>query len=248
MKNDDTFETQFLFGRNAVMEALKAQRPVNQILVSSTQGGLTAVLALAKERGIVIKQVDARKLDALANGANHQGICAECAPLAYVSVEEILGVSEKKGTNPFLILCDGVEDPHNLGAILRTAEAAGADGVILPKRRSASLTATVCKTSAGAANWIPVARVSNLATEMIALKKRGIWFLGAEANGTDAREANLSVPMGLVIGSEGFGLSAPVRAQCDGVLGLPMRGHVNSLNASVAAGILIYEILRQRGI
>ena len=180
-------------------------------------------------------------------GGNHQGICAETACAEYASVADILAVSAKKGTAPFLILCDGIEDPHNLGAILRTAEAAGADGVILPKRRSASLTQTVYKTSAGAASWIPVARVSNLATEMIALKKQGIWFFGADMNGTPASAADLSGAVGLVIGSEGFGMSAPVRAQCDAIISLPMFGRVNSLNASVAAGILMYEAVRQRG-
>ncbi len=182
----------------------------------------------------------------MTGGANHQGVCAEGACAHYASVADILAISEQKGTKPFLILCDGIEDPHNLGAIIRTAEAAGADGIILPKRRSASLTQTVFKTSAGAASWLPVARVSNLATEMIALKKQGIWFYGADMNGAPATKTDLQGAIGLVIGSEGFGLSEPVKAQCDAIISLPMFGKVNSLNASVAAGILMYEAVRQR--
>lgn len=235
-----------IFGRNAVTEALRADMPINQIFTVSMTGSLGAICREAKKRGILVKQTDSRKLDAMAAGGNHQGICAETACAEYASVSDILAVSAGKGTAPFLVLCDGIEDPHNLGAILRTAEAAGADGVILPKRRSASLTQTVFKTSAGAASWIPVARVSNLATEMIALKKKGIWFFGADMNGTPASASDLSGAVGLVIGSEGFGMSAPVRAQCDAIISLPMFGKVNSLNASVAAGILMYEAVRQR--
>lgn len=248
---EKSFESQesanCIFGRNAVTEALKADMPINQIFTASMTGSLGSICREAKKRGILVKVTDSRKLDAMASGGNHQGICAETACAEYASVADILAVSAKKGTAPFLVLCDGIEDPHNLGAILRTAEAAGADGVILPKRRSASLTQTVFKTSAGAASWIPVARVSNLATEMIALKKQGIWFFGADMNGTPASSADLSGAVGLVIGSEGFGMSSPVRAQCDAIISLPMFGKVNSLNASVAAGILMYEAVRQRG-
>lgn len=239
-------DAQLIYGRNAVMEALKADTPIDHILVTAMTGSLGAICAEAKKRGIVVKQTDSRKLDQLTENANHQGVCAEGACTAYATVAEILSKSEEKGGQPFLILCDGIEDPHNLGAILRTAEAAGADGVILPRRRSASLTQTVFKTSAGAASWIPVARVGNLATEMIALKKRGIWFYGADMDGSRATKTNLTGGIGLVIGSEGFGLSAPVKAQCDGIISLPMLGQVNSLNASVAAGILMYEAVRQR--
>lgn len=242
----ETQHSELIYGRNAVLEAMRSETPLNHILVVSMTGSLSAVCAEAKKRGIVVKQVDSRKLDQLTEGANHQGVCAEGACAEYASVADILAVSAAKQTKPFLILCDGIEDPHNLGAILRTAEAAGADGVILPKRRSASLNQTVFKTSAGAASWIKVARVSNLATEMIALKKQGIWFFGADMNGSPAVQTDLSGAVGLVIGSEGFGLSAPVKAQCDGILSLPMFGNINSLNASVAAGILMYEAVRQR--
>ncbi|MCQ2434024.1 MAG: 23S rRNA (guanosine(2251)-2'-O)-methyltransferase RlmB [Oscillospiraceae bacterium] len=239
-------DEQIIYGRNSVMEALKADTPIDHIFVTSMTGSLGAICKEAKKRGIVVKTTDNRKLDAMCDGGNHQGVCAEGACAEYATVADILAVSEKKGTAPFLILCDGIEDPHNLGAILRTAEAAGADGVILPKRRSASLTQTVYKTSAGAASWIPVARVGNLATEMIALKKRGIWFFGADMDGQPATKTDMTGAVGIVIGSEGFGLSAPVRAQCDGILSLPMFGKINSLNASVAAGILLYEVVRQR--
>ena len=239
---------ELIYGRNAVLEALKADTPINQIFVTTMTGSLGAICREAKKRGIVVKQTDARKLDQMTDSGNHQGVCAEGACADYATVAEILAVSNEKGTAPFLILCDGIEDPHNLGAILRTAEAAGADGVILPKRRSASLTQTVFKTSAGAASWIPVARVGNLATEMIALKKQGIWFYGADMAGESASGTDLTGAIGLVIGSEGFGLSAPVRQQCDGIISLPMFGKVNSLNASVAAGILMYEAVRQRGL
>lgn len=239
-------ESSYIIGRNAVTEALKAGNPINQIFVTSMSGSLGAICNLAKKQGIPVKTADARKLDTMSNGGNHQGVCAEAACAEYASVADILAVSEKKGTKPFLILCDGIEDPHNLGAIIRTAEAAGADGVILPKRRSASLTQTVFKTSAGAASWLPVARVSNLATEMIALKKLGLWFYGADMNGSPATQTDLKGAIGLVIGSEGFGLSEPVKAQCDAIISLPMFGKVNSLNASVAAGILMYEAVRQR--
>ena len=248
MKEKNTIQEQesLIYGRNAVLEALKSDTPLNHILVTGMNGSLGEICREAKKRGIVIKQVDSRKLDQMTGNGNHQGVCAEGACAGYISVSELLEISEKKGENPFLILCDGIEDPHNLGAILRTAEAAGAHGVILPKRRSASLTQTVYKTSAGAASWIPVARVSNLATEMIALKKKGIWFYGADMEGNAAFQTDLKGAVGLVIGSEGFGLSAPVRAQCDAMISLPMFGKVNSLNASVAAGILMYEAVRQR--
>ncbi|MBR5363530.1 MAG: 23S rRNA (guanosine(2251)-2'-O)-methyltransferase RlmB [Oscillospiraceae bacterium] len=238
-------DTSYIIGRNAVTEALKAGSPINQIFVASMNGSLGAICSAARKQGIPVKVTDARKLDSMAGG-NHQGVCAEGACAQYATVAEILAVSEKKGAKPFLILCDGIEDPHNLGAIIRTAEASGADGIILPKRRSASLTQTVFKTSAGAASWLPVARVSNLATEMIALKKQGLWFYGADMNGAPATKTDLKGAIGLVIGSEGFGLSEPVKAQCDGIISLPMFGKVNSLNASVAAGILMYEAIRQR--
>ena len=245
MKTNDTSEN-LIYGRNAVTEALRSETPIDYIIMTSFSGSLGAICSEAKKRGIVVKTADSRKLDQMTGNANHQGVCAVGACTSYAAVADILRTAEEKGQPPFIILCDGIEDPHNLGAILRTAEAAGVHGVILPKRRSASLTQTVFKTSAGAASWIPVARVGNLATEMISLKKRGIWFFGADMNGAPADRTDFTSPVGLVIGSEGSGLSAPVRAQCDGIVSLPMFGQVNSLNASVAAGILMYEVVRQR--
>ncbi|MBR4201475.1 MAG: 23S rRNA (guanosine(2251)-2'-O)-methyltransferase RlmB [Oscillospiraceae bacterium] len=246
IQNPNYEQNGYIIGRNAVTEALRAETPVNQIFVTSESGSLMPICRQARKLGIPVKLTDSRRLDAMTGNGNHQGICAEAACATYCTVEDILRISAEKGSAPFLILCDGIEDPHNLGAILRTAEAAGADGVILPKRRSASLTQTVYKTSAGAASWIPVARVSNLATEMIALKKQGIWFYGADMQGAAATATDLRGAIGLVIGSEGFGLSEPVKAQCDAIVSLPMFGKVNSLNASVAAGILMYEAVRQR--
>ena len=182
----------------------------------------------------------------MCGGASHQGIIASGACAEYVSVEDILAISKKKGTAPFIIICDEIEDPHNLGAIIRTAEAAGADGIIIPKRRSASLNATVFKTSAGAASWLPVARVANLGTAIDELKKNGIWIYGTDAGGENYSDTSFTGPIGLVIGSEGFGMGRLIRDKCDFLVKLPMYGKITSLNASVAAGIFMYEAVRQR--
>ena len=186
------------------------------------------------------------KLTQLTGGAVHQGVAAEGACGTYVSLEELLERAAEKGEPPLLVLCDGIQDPHNLGAIIRTAEAAGAHGVIIPKRRSASLTLTVGKTSAGAASWLPVARVPNLASAMEILKKNNVWIYGTDAAGTSYTDADFTGGTAFVIGSEGFGMSRLVGEKCDAMLSLPMRGKVNSLNASVAAGIFLYEAVRQR--
>ena len=201
---------------------------------------------MAKSRGIVVKNVTEQKLSQIANGAAHQGVIATGACASYVTLEDLLDISRKKGTAPFLIVCDEIEDPHNLGAIIRTAETAGADGVIIPKRRSASLNATVHKTSAGAASWLPVARVANLAAALDTLKEAGVWIYGTDASGDAYDKVDLTGPVALVIGSEGFGMGRLVREKCDFLLRLPMCGRITSLNASVAAGIFMYEILRQR--
>lgn len=201
---------------------------------------------MAKSRGIVVKNVTEQKLSQMANGAAHQGVIATGACASYVTLEDLLDISRKKGTAPFLIVCDEIEDPHNLGAIIRTAETAGADGVIIPKRRSASLNATVHKTSAGAASWLPVARVANLAAALDTLKEAGVWIYGTDASGDAYDKVDLTGPVALVIGSEGFGMGRLVREKCDFLLRLPMCGRITSLNASVAAGIFMYEILRQR--
>lgn len=239
--------TGLIVGRNPVMEALKSGKALDTIYVNENAGGsIGAITRIARERGIVIKNVSDQKLTQMCGGASHQGIIASGACAEYVSVEDILANSKKKGTAPFIIICDEIEDPHNLGAIIRTAEAAGADGIIIPKRRSASLNATVFKTSAGAASWLPVARVANLGAAIDELKKNGIWIYGTDASGENYSDTSFTGPIGLVIGSEGFGMGRLIRDKCDFLVKLPMYGKITSLNASVAAGIFMYEAVRQR--
>ncbi|MBR4627375.1 MAG: 23S rRNA (guanosine(2251)-2'-O)-methyltransferase RlmB [Ruminococcus sp.] len=233
-------------GRNPVMEALKSGAQLDTIYIGGSSGTLGVIRRLAKEKGIVVKDADDKKLSRLSGGASHQGVVAEGACGEYVSVEDILEVSRSKGTKPFIIICDEIEDPHNLGAIIRTAETAGADGVIIPKRRSASLNATVHKTSAGAASYVPVARVSNLAACIDKLKDNGVWIYGTDASGSEYTKTDFTGGCALVIGSEGFGISSLIQKKCDFMIKLPMCGRINSLNASVAAGIFMYEVLRQR--
>ena len=239
--------TGLIVGRNPVMEALKSGKALDTIYVNENAGGsIGAITRIARERGIVIKNVSDQKLTQMCGGASHQGIIASGACAEYVSVEDILAISKKKGTAPFIIICDEIEDPHNLGAIIRTAEAAGADGIIIPKRRSASLNATVFKTSAGAASWLPVARVANLGAAIDELKKNGIWIYGTDASGENYSDTSFTGPIGLVIGSEGFGMGRLIRDKCDFLVKLSMYGKITSLNASVAAGIFMYEAVRQR--
>ncbi len=241
--------TGLIVGRNPVMEALKSGKPVDTIYVNSEAGGsIGSITRIAREKGIVVKSVSDAKLTQMCKGASHQGIIASGACAEYVTVEDILAVSAKKGTKPFIIICDEIEDPHNLGAIIRTAEAAGADGIIIPKRRSASLNATVYKTSAGAASWLPVARVANLGAAIDTLKENGVWIYGTDASGSDYTDTSFTGSIGLVIGSEGFGMGKLVREKCDFLVKLPMYGKITSLNASVAAGIFMYEAVRQRKI
>lgn len=236
-----------IIGRNPVIEALKSGMPIDTLYVNRSAGGsVSHIIALAKERGIVVKEANDQKLSKLAGGASHQGVAAVGACAEYVTVEDILAAAESKGEEPFIIICDEIEDPHNLGAIIRTAETAGAHGVIIPKRRSASLNLTVFKTSAGAASYVPVARVANLAAAMDELKQRGVWIYGTDGSGEDYASVSMTGPIGLVIGSEGFGMGRLVRDKCDFLLRLPMAGRITSLNASVAAGIFMYEIVRQR--
>lgn len=233
-------------GKNPVYEALKSGAPLDAIYVSHETGGLSDIIALAKERDIPVKVVNDQKLSRLCGGVVHQGVVAEGACAQYVSLETLLARGRAQEEPPFYILCDEIEDPHNLGAIIRTAEAAGVTGLILPKRHSASLNATVGKTSAGAISWLPVARVSNLVSAMEELQQNGVWVYGTDAEGAPYQTVDFTGATALVIGSEGFGMRRLVRDRCDAVVALPMRGHVNSLNASVAAGILIYEVVRQR--
>lgn len=236
----------FIIGRNPVIEALKSQRQIDCVYIAGEGGSLGLIKKLAKEQGAVIKQVSQQKLDSLAGGGSHQGVIATGACAAYCSISDILDAAKKRNEKPFVIICDEIEDPHNLGAIIRTAECAGAHGVVIPKRRSASLNDTVFKTSAGAAAWVPVARVANIAAAIDELKKAGLWIYGTDAAGEDYTKTDLTGPVGLVIGSEGFGIGKLVAEKCDFMLKLPLLGKITSLNASVAAGIFMYEALRQR--
>lgn len=234
-------------GRNAVMEALKSGRHLDSVLIArgDRQGSIAAIVARCREQGVPVKEADVRKLDALA--ANHQGVVAMAACKEYVTLEALFEVAERRGESPFFILCDELEDPHNLGAILRTAEAAGAHGVIVPRRRSVGLTSTVYKASAGAVEYVPVARVANINDAIRELKERGVWVYGLDMDGEDWCATDMTGATALVVGSEGRGVSRLVRENCDFILSLPMNGRVNSLNASVACGIVMYEVARQRG-
>lgn len=244
-KND--IKEDLIIGRNPVTEAMKAGKPVNTIFVNPGSGGsIGMIIRMAKERDITVKETDERRLSAMCGGAVHQGVIAEGACAEYVSVEDILAVSKKKGTEPFIIICDEIEDPHNLGAIIRTAEAAGADGIIIPKRRSASLNYTVGKTSAGAASWLPAARVTNLAAAVDKLKKAGVWIYGTDASGQDYTQTDMTGAAAIVIGSEGNGIGRLIKDKCDCLISLPMYGKITSLNASAAAAVFMYEAVRQR--
>ena len=238
-----------VIGRNAVTEALRSGRSINKILVAQgdRQGSIKEVIALAKEKGIILQETEYRRLDEIAMGLRHQGVIAYAAPVDYVELEDILQIAEAKGEPPFLILLDELEDPHNLGAILRTADAAGVHGVLIPKRRSCPLSATVAKTSAGAVEYVPVARIGNVAQTIKLLKEKNMWVVGADMDGDkDYYEADLTGALVLVVGSEGRGISRLAKENCDFLVRLPMNGHINSLNASVASSILMYESVKQR--
>lgn len=247
MENNNETEN-IIYGRNPVTEALKSGANLDAVYISGEGGSLNVIRRLAKEKGIPVKDVQDMKLSKLSGGKSHQGVVAVGACGEYVSIEDILDVSAKKGTKPFIIICDEIEDPHNLGAIIRTAETSGADGVIIPKRRSAGLNSTVFKTSAGAASYVPVARVSNLASAIDKLKENGVWIYGTDASGSDYTDVDFTGSCAVVIGSEGFGISKLIQKKCDFMVKLPMLGRINSLNASVAGGIFMYEILRQRNL
>lgn len=244
MIRDDDKKPDLLIGRNAVTEALKSDREIDTLILmrNNNNPALSRLASMAKEKGAVVKEVDSKKLDFMCGGANHQGVAAYVAAHEYASVEDIFAYAEEKGEAPFIVVCDEIEDPHNLGAIIRTAECAGVHGVIIPKRRSASLNFTVGKTSAGALEYMRVARVSNLASTIDELKEKGCWVYGADMDGTDYKKTDFSGAVVLVIGSEGKGIGKLIRQKCDAIVSLPMKGNINSLNASVAAGILIYEV------
>lgn len=235
-------------GRNPVIEALKSGKLIDTIYISGDGGSLNLIRHLAKEKNIVVKDTQDKKLFALCNNASHQGVVAVGAYSEYVSVEDLLRISHEKGTKPFIIICDEIEDPHNLGAIIRTAESAGADGIIIPKRHCASISPTVYKTSAGAVSWLPIAKVSNLASAIDFLKENGVWIYGTDASGEDYSETDFTGACAIVIGSEGFGMSRLIQKKCDFLVKLPMLGKITSLNASVAGGIFMYEVVRQRRI
>lgn len=247
-KDEDSFRreeprTDLIIGRNAVKEALKAGRPADSLLVQRGElsGSVRPIIAECREKGIIVKEVDSKKLDFMCGHAHHQGVIMIAAAHEYSTVEEILKNAQDRNEPPFIVICDGLEDPHNLGAIIRTADAAGVHGIIIPERRSVSLSGIVGKTSAGALEYVPVARVKNITNTIKELKDKGIWVYCADMDGTPYRKADLSGAVALVVGSEGNGVSRLVKENCDGVLSIPMKGNVNSLNASVAAAILIFE-------
>lgn len=235
-------------GRNAVLEAFRAGKTIDKLFVQDgcQDGPVLSVKREAKKQDTLIKYVTKERLDQMSETGKHQGVIAVAAAYEYAEVEDILRVAREKGEPPFLLLLDNIEDPHNLGAIIRTANLAGAHGVIIPKNRAVGLTATVARTSAGALNYTPVAKVTNLAKTIEELKKEGMWFVCADMGGTVMYQLDLKGPVGLVIGNEGEGVGRLVKEKCDMVASIPMRGDIDSLNASVAAGVLSYEIVRQR--
>ncbi|MBQ6264061.1 MAG: 23S rRNA (guanosine(2251)-2'-O)-methyltransferase RlmB [Clostridia bacterium] len=241
-------EEGLIVGRNAVAEALKSGREIDTLFVAkgNRSGSIGKIIGQCREASVAIKEVDPRKLDKICSGANHQGVAAFAAVHEYGTVEDMLKKAEEKGESPFIVICDEIEDPHNLGAIIRTADACGAHGVIIPKRRGVSLTYAVGKVSAGAVEYVTVARVPNLAAQLDDLKKKGFWVYGADMGGKPWNEQDYSGSVALVIGSEGRGLSRLVKEKCDFIISLPMKGRINSLNASVAAGILMYKVTENR--
>lgn len=236
-----------IIGRNAVSEALRADREIDKLYVQrGAKGSLVPIIAKAREKGIIVKETDSRKLDFMSNSGNHQGIIASAAVKEYASIDDALQLAEERGEKPFLIICDELEDPHNLGAIIRTAEGAGAHGVIIPERRSAGLSFTVGKASAGAVEYVPVIKVRNISETIGELQDKGLWIYAADMDGEPWSSVDYSGALALVIGSEGKGIGRLIKEKSDFIITLPMKGHINSLNASVAAGILCYEVSRQR--
>ncbi len=244
----DRENTDLIIGRNAVTEALRSDRSIDTLLVirGEKSGSLSKIIAQCKEKGIVIKEVDKKKLDFMCPKGNHQGVVAYAAVHEYASVDDIFALAEERGEEPFIIICDELEDPHNLGAVIRTAECTGAHGVIIPKRRNASLSWAVGKASAGAVEYVPVARVGNLAATIDELKERGLWVYCADMDGQNWCETDFKGAVALIVGSEGKGVGRLIKEKSDFTVSLPMRGRITSLNASVAAGVLMYEVARQR--
>ena len=240
----------FVFGRHAVVEALQTPDRVNRVFIQEGTSGRDAakVIELAREKGIQVQTVPKAKIEDLVGNAVHQGLVASIAAYEYADLEDVFKKAEEKGEDPFIVILDGVEDPHNLGSILRTADATGVHGIIIPKRRSASLTATVAKASTGAIEHVPVVRVTNLTQTIEQLKARGIWVFGTDMNGTDYRKWNTSGPLAIVMGNEGKGVSRIVKESVDEMVTIPMVGHVQSLNASVASALMMYEVFRNRSL
>lgn len=242
------YEEMTIEGRNAVMEAFRSGKTIDRVYVlkGCQDGPINSILREARKHDTLVNFVAKERLDQMSETGKHQGVIASAAAYAYAEVEDMLKLAEEKGEPPFLFLLDDIEDPHNLGAIIRTANLTGAHGVIIPKRRAVGLTATVARTSAGALNYTPVAKVTNLSATIEELKEKGMWFVCADMGGTTMYDLNLTGPIGLVIGNEGDGVSRLVKEKCDFVASIPMKGEIDSLNASVAAGVLAYEIVRQR--
>jgi 23S rRNA (guanosine2251-2'-O)-methyltransferase len=241
--NDD-----IIAGRNPVLEALRAGRTIDSVLIAKENfsGSASRIIATCRQRGIVVKEVSPAKLDTMCSGINHQGVVAIVAAHAYAELEDILEAAKSRNEPPFIIIADEINDPHNLGALIRTAEAAGVHGIIIPKRNSAGLTMSVSKASAGAIEYMPVVRVSNLVSTIDELKKMGIWIYGADTDGKPAFETDFSGAIAIVVGSEGNGISRLLKEKCDFLVSLPMNGKINSLNVSVACGIILYEVVRAR--
>lgn len=241
----------YVEGRNPVIEALKSGREIEKIIIANgtKEGSINKIVAMAREKNIIIQNVDRSKLDSMSDTKAHQGVIAIAAMYTYKSIEDILNLAKERNEPPFIIILDEIEDPHNLGAIIRTAECAGAHGVIIPKRRSVGITAVVAKTSAGAIEYLPVAKVTNISSTIELLKKENIWVYGADVEGENYYyEKDLRGPIALVIGNEGKGMSRIVKEKCDFLIKVPMKGKVSSLNASVATSILTYDVVRQRGV
>lgn len=248
-ENDENSYDDIVEGRNSVIELLKTDRDINKIFVQNGErhGSINKIIAVAKEKKVIIKEVEKSKLDFMSKTKNHQGVIAIVSPFNYCDVDDILEEAKNKNEDPFIIILDGIEDPHNLGSIIRTAETAGAHGIIIPKRRAASVNSTVNKVSAGAAEHMKIARVNNITETIRYLKENGLWICGTDMNtNTYYYNQDFNMPIGLVIGSEGFGMSRLVKENCDFLVKIPMKGKITSLNASVSAGIVMYEVVKQR--
>lgn len=240
-------QEEYVAGKHSVLEAMRSGRTINKIWIAENTQNVQPIVSGAKDAGIIVQYVDKRKLDQMAAGVQHQGVVAQVAPFDYAELDDLLAAAEKSGKPPLLLILDEIEDPHNLGSILRTADCTGVHGVIIPKRRSVGITATVSKTSAGAVEYVPVARVTNIAQTIEQLKEKGIWVAGADgAAKQEIYQTDLTMPLAIVIGNEGKGIGRLIKEKCDFLIKLPMFGRINSLNASVAASVIMYEVVRQR--